>query len=365
MIRLPRRPAALLLATTLGVVGCDRAANDAPSTAAMSPTATPATGAPTGTLVGTSVGTPLVLRDTTIAATFDANGVADAVQQATVSTKLMGTVLAVRVHEGDVVRAGQALVEIDARDLTAKATQVAASIADAEALQREAATHASRFRALYADSAATRAQYDAAETGLARADAGLRAANAGASELEAMRSYATVRAPFAGVVTMRMADPGAFAAPGTPLITVQDVSSLRISVTAPADVAAHLKRGQSVDAQLDGTDVHAVVEGVVPAGAGNLYTVNAMVPNARGQYRAGSAALLRINVGTREGVLVPRSALVRDGDLVGVTVRRNGVDDRRWIRLGTTTATHAEVLSGVAAGDTVIVPVPAATKPER
>ncbi|WP_434478449.1 biotin/lipoyl-binding protein [Gemmatimonas sp.] len=106
------------------------------------------------------------------------------------STKLMGTVTAVLVHEGDAVRSGQVLVQIDARDLNAKANQAAASIADAEAMQREAAAHAARFTALYNDSAATKAQYDAAQTGLARANAGLQAARAGASELEAVRSYA-------------------------------------------------------------------------------------------------------------------------------------------------------------------------------
>jgi multidrug efflux pump subunit AcrA (membrane-fusion protein) len=124
-----------------------------------------------------------------------------------VSTKLMGTVTSVLVHEGDVVRSGQVLVQIDARDLNAKASQVAAAIADAEAMQREASTHAARFTALYNDSAATKAQYDAAQTGLARANAGLQAARAGASELEAVRSYAAVRAPFAGIVTMRHAQP--------------------------------------------------------------------------------------------------------------------------------------------------------------
>lgn len=304
-----------------------------------------------------TAGTPLTLRDSVIMSTFDASGVAEPMQQATISTKLMGTVVAVRAQEGDQVSAGQLLVEIDARDLAAKANQVAAAIADADAMQQEAATHAARFRALYADSAATKAQWDGAQTGLARAEAGLRAARAGAAELEAMRSYASVRAPFRGQVTMRLADVGTFAAPGAPLMTVQDVSQLRLRVTAPADVAKGLVRGRSVVALIDGERVAATIEGVVPAGAGNLFAINALIPNRTGTFRAGSAAVLQLPLGERAALLVPLAALIRDGDLVGVTVRRAGSDDRRWIRIGTTTATHAEVTSGLVAGEVIVVPV--------
>jgi RND family efflux transporter MFP subunit len=308
------------------------------------------------TPVAPTTGTALVVKDTALTSTFDAAGVAEPMQQATVSTKLMGTVTAVLVKEGDAVRAGQTLVQIDARDLAAKANQVAASIADAEAMQQEAATHAARFAALYADSAATRAQYDAAQTGLARANAGLRAARAGAAELDAVSSYATVRAPFNGLVTMRFADPGTFAAPGAPLLTVQDVSSLRLSASAPADAVRGLKRGQQIAARLDGQPVTATIEGIVPAGAGNLFTVNAIIANRDGVRRAGSAVSLELPLGIRTGIAVPLAALVRDGDLVGVIVRANGVDDRRWIRIGTTTATHAEVIGGLTAGETIVVP---------
>ena len=301
-------------------------------------------------------GTALVVRDTVIDATIDASGVAEPIQQATLSTKLMGTVTAVLVHEGDVVRAGQTLLRIDARDLTAKSAQVSASIADAQAMQHEAATHVARIRALYADSAATRAQLDAAETGLARAEAGVRAAHAASGELEAMRSYATVTAPFGGIVTSRAVDPGAFAAPGAPLITVQDGSTLRISVSAAGDAVRALTRGQTLAATIDGVPVVALIEGVVPAGAGNLFTVNATVANRTGQYRTGSAAMVSIPVAREHAVLVPNAAIVREGDLTGVIVRTATGDERRWVRLGVSTATHTAVSSGLKAGETIVVP---------
>lgn len=344
-----RRPSALLLAGlavgTLALGACGGSEKHAEKAA---PT--------TATRID---GTTLTLQDTTIATTFDASGVAEPMQQAMVSTKLMGSVTAVHVHEGDRVSAGQVLVEIDARDLTAKAAQVSASIADAEAMHKEASAHAARFTALYNDSAATKAQYDAAMTGLARAEAGLRAAKAGAGELDAVRSYATVRAPFSGIVTMRHADPGAFAAPGMPLVTVQDASSLRLSVSAPSNAVRGLARGAKLSATIDGRPVTATVEGVVPANAGNLFTVNAVVANRDGSLQAGSAATVALPMGTTSGLVVPVGALVRDGDLVGVIVRANGADERRWVRVGTTTATHAEITSGLKAGETIVIPATA------
>lgn len=301
-------------------------------------------------------GTPIVLADTVLTTTFDAPGVADPLQQATMSTRLMGAVTAVHVAEGQMVRAGQSLVEIDARDLTARAAQIAASVADAEALQREAATHAARFTALYQDSAATRAQYDAALTGVARAEAGLRAARASAGELESMRSYATVRAPFSGMITMRMADVGSFAAPGTPLVIVQDISSLRLSASIPADVARTLRKGAVLAVQVEGDSGSATVEGVIPTSTGGLFIVNARLLNTHNRYRAGSVVTLRVPMGTRAAIAVPQDALVRDGDLVGVIVRHNGLDARRWVRIGMQTTTHAEIVGGLRIGETIVRP---------
>ena len=84
-----------------------------------------------------TAGTLYTVRDTLVMATFDATGVAAPLQQATLSTKLMGTVTQVLVKEGDVVGAGQLLVRIDARDLNAKGAQAAASLAEADAMHRD------------------------------------------------------------------------------------------------------------------------------------------------------------------------------------------------------------------------------------
>ena len=341
-IRLTRRPPVVVLALALLSVA---AACGRPETEDAGEVEAPL-----------AAGTIHTVRDTTIVATFEAAGIAAPFQQATLSTKLMGTVTEVLVREGAAVAAGQPLLRIDARDLAAKGAQVEAAIADAEAMHRDAVTQSGRMRALFADSAATRAQLDAAETGLARAEAGLRAARASAAELGAMRSYAVIRAPFAGVITRRFVDAGAFAAPGAPLIAVQDASRLRITASATPDIARSVRRGGAIAATIEGQRVEARVEGVVPAAAGNLYAINALVPNPGGAILPGSTAILALPTGERTTLVVPARAIMREGDLVGVMLRTAQGDELRWIRLGAAAGDVVEVSAGLRAGDRVVVP---------
>ena len=301
-------------------------------------------------------GTVFVVRDTTLSATIEAAGVAEPIAQATLSTKLMGSVLQVLVQEGDRVAVGQPLVRIDARDLEAKSAQVEAGIAEADAVYRDAQTQAARIRALYADSAATRAQLDQAETGLARAQAAVRQVSAARAEVGAIRGYSVIRAPFAGVVTQRFVDPGAFAAPGAPLLTVQNGSRLRLSASAAPRAVAGLRVGQAIAASIEGQPVTATVEGIVPAPGAALYTINALVDNADGRHLPGGAATLALPQGERRGLLVPLAALQRDGDLAGVYLQGPGAPELRWVRLGGGAGDYVEVTSGLQAGDRILVP---------
>lgn len=312
-----------------------------------------------------TAGREYVVRDTVVQATFMASGVAEPLRQATLSTKLMGTVVQVLVTEGSMVAAGQPLVRIDARDLAAKGSQVAASVSAAEAMHRDAVTQAGRIRALYADSAATRAQLDAAETGLARAEAGVRAARGAAAELGAMRDYAEIRAPFAGVVTKRYVDPGAFATPGAPLVQIQDARQLRITASATPDVARAIRAGQSLAATIEGRSFRATVEGVVPASAGNLYSINALVPNPAWAILPGSTATLALSSGERTTLVVPAAAVTREGDLTGVTLRTTRGDELRWVRLGAAAGDGVEVSAGLRPGDRVVVPMRTAKLADR
>ena len=301
-------------------------------------------------------GDVVTIQSTTLRSHFNAAGTAEPITQATLSTKLMGTVVEVYVQEGDLVRRGQPLLRIDARDLAAKAAQVDAGIAQAEAVQGDALANAQRVRALYAQDAAPKAQLDAVEAGLARAEAAVRAAQAGAGELSALRDYAVVRAPDNGLVTRRMVDRGAFAAPGSPLMTIQNASVLRVRANASPDVVRGLTRGARIQAIIENVPVSATIEAVVPGMSGNMYVVNALVPNKDGRFLAGSAATLAIPLQERSAIAVPALAIVRQGDLTGVYTKAGNAFAIRWVRLGETAGSSVEVLSGIAVGDQILVP---------
>ncbi len=256
------------------------------------------------------------------------------------------------------MREGELLARIDARDLAAQEAQADARIAEAEAVHRDAAANAERFRALYADSAATKMQLEAVETGLARAEAGLATARAARAQLGAVRAYAEIRAPFAGVVTRRAVDPGSFVAPGTPVVEVEDRSRLRIAVTVAPTAARALAAGQRIEASIESHPVEAVVEGAVPVPGGALYTVNALVENSGNALVSGGAAVLLVPQGARRAIVVPAGAIVREGDLTGVRVVSAGGPELRWVRVGRAVGPDVEVLSGLRAGEEVLVAAP-------
>lgn len=301
-------------------------------------------------------GTPYVLRDTLVPDRFEAAATVEPVRQATLSTRLMGRVTAVSAREGDLVTAGAPLVAIDDGDLVAKREQADAGIRSAEAAHDEALLHANRLRALFADSAAPRAQVDAAEAGLVRAEQGLRAARAMAAELLAVADYATIRAPFAGVVAQRMVDDGAFAAPGSPLVRIEDVSRLRVVASVPPAMAASVRRGATLDVTMEGVATTGTVEGVVPSAGAALSAVQVIVDNRDGRFASGSAAVVAIPGAMRTAILLPAAAVVRSGDLTGVHVAGPEGPSLRWVRLGARHGDRVEVLTGLAAGDTVLLP---------
>lgn len=293
--------------------------------------------------------------DTVITATVDATGIAAPIEQATLSTRLMATVTAVLVREGDTVRRGDVLVRLDTHDLTAKDDQARAALAAAESQAQEAERNAVRIRALYADSAAPRALLDAAEARSTQTKAALAQARGAQREITAIADYGVVRAPFDGVVTHRFVDPGAFAAPGAPLVTVQDGHALRISVSTTPELAGGIVRGRMMESRIESTTATAKVEGVVPATGGALYTINALVDNRDGRYTSGGTAVLLIPRGTRPAVLVPRIAIVQQGDLTGVRLLIGDVPTLRWVRLGAEHGDRVEVLSGLQGGERVLV----------
>lgn len=310
---------------------------------------------PTKHAAATSTAPAVPVLDTVVTATTEATGLAAPMESSTLSTRLMASVVEVLVLEGAVVRQGQLLARLDVRDLAAKRQQAQAGLADAEAQRELARVSAARIRALYADSAAPKAMLDQAEAGLARAEAGVRAATAGVGELDAVAGYGEIRAPFDGVVSHRFVDPGAFVAPGAPILAVDRLGALRVSVTVPADQAEGIRRGAPLAATIERDTATARVEGVA-RGVGGTYTLNAVVPNPAGKWLGGSAATLRLPAGTRRALLIPTAAIRREGDVALVSRRTAQGDLATAVRLGAAYGDRTEVLAGLQPADQVVVP---------
>lgn len=304
-----------------------------------------------------TTGVAVAVVDTVIAATTDATGMASPLESSTLSTKLMASVEQVLVIEGARVTKGQLLARLDQRDLAAKKVQAEAMLADVQAQRDMALVHATRIRALHADSAAPTAMLDAAESGLRRAEAGVRAAEAGLAELAAVTSYGAITAPFDGVIAKRFVDPGAFVAPGAPLLTVDKVGGLRVTATVPASAASAVARGDQITVMVDGVTYEARVEGTARAGSGT-YTVNAILPNTGGAIAGGTAATLRLPAGERSALLVPTAAITRQGDLATVQRRTAQGDLLTVVRTGSVVGDMTEVIGGVVATDSVVLSAP-------
>jgi multidrug efflux pump subunit AcrA (membrane-fusion protein) len=297
----------------------------------------------------------------------------------------MAPIVAVRVHVGDRVRRGDVLVTLDARELRANdAYAQAAAVSAAEAVRAaEADVRASqsavqlarltheRVAALATRRSATTAELDPAVAALSTADAqhaaararlaaaaaGGDAAKAAADAAAVTVTYATLTAPFDGIVAERTAEPGSMAAPGSPLLMLEDPATYRLEVRLDETRAAATAPGGDAVVQLDNRD--ATIAGRIAEIArvdstSHSFLVKIDLP-AGSAVRSGQFGRASFSGPLRRTVTIPSSALVRRGQLTFVFV----ADPDRHVRLrpvsaGATAGERTEVLAGVREGDRVV-----------
>ncbi len=314
---------------------------------------------------------------TTMPSTVKAVGTIRAAESAAVSAQISGRVLAVLVHAGDTVRAGQPLARIDSTLATSDLARMQANVAAARqavaAAQSQADLAAStlrRYDLLRERKSVSPQEYDevsrraqAAQAGLQAAQAQLAAAQAAAASAATVAGYAVVTAPFSGVVTARMADPGTLAAPGVPLVMLDQSGPLQLQVSVDESQITAVHLGQSFDATLDGQPrtVPARVVEIVPAAdpASHSFLVKLALPPSS-SLRSGVYGSIAIPVGQRNAVMIPAAAIVHRGSLATVwALDANGLATLRYITLGEasaqTTGAQVEALSGVAPGESLVL----------
>jgi RND family efflux transporter MFP subunit len=283
-------------------------------------------------------------------------------QTVAISTKMMGRVLRFHVEEGQSVRRGQPLVDVDAAEAQSAFEQARAGLQAAEVASGNADRDLQRFQNLYEQKAVTRHQLEQAQAGAAAVRAQKAQAEANVKMAGTLLSYGRILAPSDGIVTRKWLDPGNLAYPGAPILTLENPSDLEIGVAVPEERARLLVPGQTAEVRVDGLSepIRVSLTSVVAAAdpVSRTSSVRMALP-AREALRPGQFARVRFEALAEKALAVPDAAVVTHGQMDGVFVAEQGLARLRWIQTGQRHAGYVQVLSGLTPGESVIAPVPA------
>lgn len=300
------------------------------------------------------------------AGTHQIEGTVEPIRQATVAAQTPGTVLSFTVKAGDVVRAGQVLAQVDARQAQASLAQSDASMAQAQALAHNARLQLDRTRELSAKGFVSGAALDSAQAQWQAAQAGLQAAQAGRQQAALQRGFTQVTAPFDGVVLATHVNVGDLAAPGRPLLTVYTPGALRVVVQVPASQAEAARTARRISlTSANGTDsITPIKSTLLPVTDMVAQTVEwrlDLPAQVQAVWRPGQSVNVQFdgNAATAapqggHSLRLPASAILRRGELTGVYVVRQGQFTLQAVRTRSAAQNaEVEVLTGLKAGDTV------------
>ena len=321
-----------------------------------------------------------------IAEIYQASGSVRARYSAAIAAKIAANILEVRVQAGDHVQAGQTLIMLDRRDLEANVRRSEAARAEAESaidetesaitaaranLELARVTH-ERFQDLVANASVSQQEFDESQARLRSAEAAVEMAASKRRQTGARRSqaeaeiaaagvalgYATLTAPFAALVTERKADPGSLATPGAPLLTLEREGNPRLEASIDESRLGLVGVGESLAVEIDGLNrtVMGRVAEVVPSvdAATRSFTVKIDLPALPG-LRSGMFGRARFAAGKRGALLVPQSAVVERGQIRSVYVVEGDMARQRFVTLGEGRDDEREVLSGLTAGERIII----------
>jgi RND family efflux transporter MFP subunit len=285
-------------------------------------------------------------------------GTVHAVREAGISARLIARVREILVRPGQRVAEGTPLVVLDSRDLESRFEQVKREMTGAEARLREAKANYDRMQSVSAG-AISRAQLDRAQAAFESAQSEVEGMQKRIEEAKVSLSYATIEAPFDAVVIDRFVEPGDLASPGRPLLRLYDPSRMRLEAWVRESIAIGLEAGRKVRIRLDASGGHleGTVEEIVPqAESGSRsFLVKVALPRHDKLY-PGMFGRLLLPAGTVRRVLVPARAVSRVGQLRFV-VLADAFATRRLVEVGETTEDgRLEILSGLVAGESVVVP---------
>lgn len=276
-------------------------------------------------------------------ATEETVGTVRARLRAVIEAKISGRIDKLTVVPGQNVTSGELLAELDAREVRARRDQAAATLQQAEADLQRANT-------LMAQKILSQSEFDSIQSKY-------RVASAAATEAETMLAYATITAPFDGVITRKHADVGDLATPGKPLLEMEDSRDLRLEADVPEAVVGNLKLGDKLPVRISAVtnEIIGTISEISPAADPNSRTflVKLDLPATAG-LRAGQFGRAAMPVGETSALRVPASAVVQRGQMEFVFVASNSHAQMRIVKTGKRIGDEVEIVAGLDAGEKVI-----------
>lgn len=277
----------------------------------------------------------------------DAIGTAFSNEFVNISSNVTEILREIRFQDGQQVKEGDVIVVLEQREQQA---QLDAARARMEQDKRELA----RLEGLLADKAVPRQDYDNRQTML-------QVTQQEVAEMEARVAYRTLRAPFDGVLGVRMISPGALVQPGDVITTLDDISSIKLDFTVPSTYLSALQPGVEVEAVADALD-NRVFRGRIESVNTRVDTitrsvlVRALLPNEDHMLKPGLLLKVTLIKNERPAIILPEETLMQrqDNHFVLVVGEDNKVEQRK-VSIGARRPGRVEVTSGLDAGERVIV----------
>ncbi|NJD33030.1 MAG: efflux RND transporter periplasmic adaptor subunit [Gammaproteobacteria bacterium] len=303
-------------------------------------------GAPGGSASQMPVGVVVApVRVEQLALQLEALGTAHANESVDVTSKVSNLITAVHFAEGQQVRRGDLLAELDGE-------QARADLAVAEAALTESRSQYDRSRELYSTKVLSQSQLDQIEATLKANEARVAYARSRVGDTQ-------IRAPFAGRVGLRRVSVGSLVNPGTVITTLDDTSTIKLDFTIPETFLSDVTPGLVIAARsvaypgqtFDGK-VASVDSRVDPST--RSVTVRALLPNPKGLLKPGMFLTVLLSRGAAAALVVPEQALVPEQGDVFVFVVKDGVAEKRLVKTGQRRVGEVQVVHGLAAGESVV-----------
>ena len=270
-------------------------------------------------------------------------GTLQAAERASIAAKVTGVITRMPVVLGSSVKAGDLLVALSAEEIAARLGQAEAQLAQAK-------RNLERDQNLLAKSAATPEAVKSMTDQYNIAQAGYR-------EAKTMMGYATITAPFDGVVTRKNVNSGDLATPGTVLLQIENNRTLQVTTAVPESLVLHIRTGDvlTVKVEAAGVVIQGTVSEIAPTVDPNSRTAPVVLDlPANPNLRSGQFARIVLPGKSSKALMVPSSALVPSGQMDRVFVVEGERARLRLVRTGLSLNGMTEILTGLSAGETVV-----------